>query len=278
MLRTHIGYGSPNKQDTHEGARLAARRGRGAPDQGGLRLGPGRPLPRARTRCSSTSGRPPASAARRPRPSGTSAPRPTAPSIPTLWDELSLVMEGRLPDGWDAELPRFRPTTAASPPARRRSQVIQWAAAQRAAPGQRLGRPRAVDAHRDRRRRLGRPRATTRGRNVHYGVREHGMGAIVNGLNLHGLRAFGSTFFNFSDYMKGADAAGGAHAPAGDLRLHPRLDRARRGRADPPADRAAGAPARHAEPLHGPAGRSERDRAGLALRARARRTRRSPSR
>jgi transketolase len=43
-----------------------------------------------------------------------------------------------------------------------------------------------------------------RGRNVHYGVREHSMGAIVNGLNLHGLRAFGSTFFNFLDYMKGA--------------------------------------------------------------------------
>ena len=42
------------------------------------------------------------------------------------------------------------------------------------------------------------------GRNVHYGVREHGMGAIVNGLNLHGLKAFGSTFFTFSDYMKGA--------------------------------------------------------------------------
>ena len=42
------------------------------------------------------------------------------------------------------------------------------------------------------------------GRNVHYGVREHGMGAIVNGLCLHGLKAFGSTFFNFSDYMKGA--------------------------------------------------------------------------
>jgi transketolase len=42
------------------------------------------------------------------------------------------------------------------------------------------------------------------GRNVHYGVREHAMGAIVNGLNLHGLRAFGSTFFNFLDYMKPA--------------------------------------------------------------------------
>jgi transketolase len=42
------------------------------------------------------------------------------------------------------------------------------------------------------------------GRNVRYGVREHAMGAIVNGLVLHGLRAFGSTFFNFLDYMKGA--------------------------------------------------------------------------
>src|SRR4029450_9246093 len=42
------------------------------------------------------------------------------------------------------------------------------------------------------------------GRNVPYGVREHGMGAIVNGLVLHGFRAFGSTFFNFLDYMKPA--------------------------------------------------------------------------
>jgi transketolase len=42
------------------------------------------------------------------------------------------------------------------------------------------------------------------GRNVHYGVREHAMAAIVNGLNLHGLRAYGSTFFNFLDYLKPA--------------------------------------------------------------------------
>ncbi len=43
------------------------------------------------------------------------------------------------------------------------------------------------------------------GRNVRYGVREHAMGAIVNGINLHGgLRAFGSTFLTFSDYMRGA--------------------------------------------------------------------------
>ena len=40
------------------------------------------------------------------------------------------------------------------------------------------------------------------GRNLHFGIREHGMGAIVNGLTLHGLRAFGAGFFIFSDYMK----------------------------------------------------------------------------
>jgi transketolase len=42
------------------------------------------------------------------------------------------------------------------------------------------------------------------GRNLHFGVREHGMGAIVNGLTLHYLRGYGSTFFTFSDYMRGS--------------------------------------------------------------------------
>ena len=43
------------------------------------------------------------------------------------------------------------------------------------------------------------------GRNIHYGVREHAMAAINNGLALHGgLLPFGATFLNFLDYMKGA--------------------------------------------------------------------------
>jgi transketolase len=43
------------------------------------------------------------------------------------------------------------------------------------------------------------------GRNFRFGVREHGMGAIVNGINLHGgLRCFGATFLTFSDYMRGS--------------------------------------------------------------------------
>ncbi|HEX2702512.1 MAG TPA: transketolase [Solirubrobacteraceae bacterium] len=42
------------------------------------------------------------------------------------------------------------------------------------------------------------------GRNFHFGIREHAMGATVNGLTLGGLRAYGATFLVFSDYMKGA--------------------------------------------------------------------------
>jgi transketolase len=42
------------------------------------------------------------------------------------------------------------------------------------------------------------------GRNVHFGIREHAMGAILNGLALFGLRPYGGTFLVFSDYMRGA--------------------------------------------------------------------------
>ena len=42
------------------------------------------------------------------------------------------------------------------------------------------------------------------GRNINFGIREHAMGAIMNGMALSGLRAFGSTFLVFSDYLRGA--------------------------------------------------------------------------
>jgi transketolase len=45
---------------------------------------------------------------------------------------------------------------------------------------------------------------TPSGKNLHYGIREHAMGAIVNGLSLSKLRAFGATFFIFSDYLRPA--------------------------------------------------------------------------
>jgi transketolase len=45
---------------------------------------------------------------------------------------------------------------------------------------------------------------TPGGKNLHYGIREHAMGAVVNGLSLSKLRAYGSTFFIFSDYARPA--------------------------------------------------------------------------
>jgi transketolase len=114
-----------------------------------------------------------------------------------------IVAHQGLPEGWNEGLPEFSPddkpiaTRAAS------GQVIQWAA-------ERV--PELVGGSAD----LASSNNTdikdggdvVKGdygqRNYHFGVREHGMGAIVNGLNLHGLRAFGGTFFTFSDYMRGA--------------------------------------------------------------------------
>ncbi|MBK8726481.1 MAG: transketolase [Holophagaceae bacterium] len=47
--------------------------------------------------------------------------------------------------------------------------------------------------------------ARENGRNFHFGVREHGMGAILNGMALHGgLRPYGATFLQFADYMRGS--------------------------------------------------------------------------
>jgi transketolase len=122
---------------------------------------------------------------------------------PELADQLLMIAGGQMPEGWDADLPRFDP--ADDPIATRKAseKAIQWAA----------GRvPHLIGGSAD--------LATSTntdiadggdvekneygGRNLRFGVREHGMGAIVNGLGLHGFRAFGATFLVFSDYMRGA--------------------------------------------------------------------------
>ena len=77
------------------------------------------------------------------------------------------------------------------------------------------------------------------GRNIHYGVREHAMGAIANGMAYHGgVRPFVATFFCFSDYMRPAVRLAALNELPVHLRLDARLDRARRGRPDAPAGRA----------------------------------------
>jgi transketolase len=202
VLRTHIGYGSPNKQDTHKahGSPLGEEEVRLTKEAYGWDpdaqfLVPDEVLQHFRETAGERGAQAEADWNER-----AAAYRSEHPD---LWDELALVMEGRLPDGWDADVPRFRPEDGRIATRKASQTVIQWAAARV---------PHLVSGSADLE-----PSTLTliegggsvsrgdyAGRNVHYGVREHGMGAIVNGLCLHGLKAFGSTFFTFADYMKGA--------------------------------------------------------------------------
>jgi transketolase len=202
VLRTHIGYGSPNKQDTEKahGSPLGedevrlTKEGYGW-DPDAQFLVPAEVLAHFRETAGERGARAQAE--------WTERAEAYRAEHPGLWDELSLAIEGRLPDGWDAEVPRFRPEGGMVATRKASQSVIQWAA-------ERV--PHLVSGSADLE-----PSTLTlidgggsvtkgdySGRNLHYGVREHGMGAIVNGLCLHGLKAFGSTFFTFSDYMKGA--------------------------------------------------------------------------
>src|ERR1700720_911460 len=122
---------------------------------------------------------------------------------PELADRLHRMQRRELPEGWDKKLPTF-PADAKGIATRESSgkvlnvvaESIPWLIGGSAA--------------------LATPKKTTlkfegagdfqggsyAGRNLHFGVREHVMGASVNGLTVTGIRAFGATFFNFSDYMR----------------------------------------------------------------------------
>jgi transketolase len=74
------------------------------------------------------------------------------------------------------------------------------------------------------------------GNYISYGVREFGMAAIMNGMALHGgLLPFGGTFLMFSEYARNALRMAALMKQRVIYRVHPRFDRPRRRRPDPPA-------------------------------------------
>jgi transketolase len=122
---------------------------------------------------------------------------------PELWAEIGQMQRRDLPAGWDRNLPVFPadPKGIAGRDASGKvlnvlAQNIPWFLGGSAdlAPSNktRLTFQGAGDFQ----------AGTPSGRNLHFGIREHSMGAIVNGLSLSKLRAFGATFFVFSDYMR----------------------------------------------------------------------------
>jgi len=100
---------------------------------------------------------------------------------------------------------------------------------------------------------------TPKGRFIHYGIREHGMAAAMNGIFLHGgFAPNGATFLVFTDYARPAMRLA-ALMGAGVVYCHdPRFDRSRRRRTDPSAGRTSRGAARHSQHARVPARRCDR--------------------
>jgi transketolase len=125
--------------------------------------------------------------------------------FPQLADQLNRMQTGQLPDGWDNDLPNFPADPKGM--ATRESSGKTLNALAKNIPWLMGG---SADLAKSNKTNLTFEGAGEfypnqyRGRNVHFGVREHAMGAIVNGMTTSKLRAFSATFFNFSDYMRPA--------------------------------------------------------------------------
>ncbi|MEE9150135.1 MAG: transketolase [Candidatus Tectomicrobia bacterium] len=122
---------------------------------------------------------------------------------PDLVQQLEVMQAGKLPDGWDQDIAVY-PADERGAAGRDTSAQVQNAIAQRVpwlvggaadlAPSTktRLTFDGAGDFQ----------KGSPAGRNLHFGIREHAMGSIMNGMALSGLRAFGSGFLIFSDYSR----------------------------------------------------------------------------
>jgi transketolase len=124
-----------------------------------------------------------------------------AAAQPELAAAFRRALAGELPEGWDRDLPTFgandaQATRQASGKAlnalaKRVPEIIGGDADLSVSTSTALKDAGSFDAQ------------TGAGRNLHFGVREHAMGAIANGIAYHhGLRPFVATFFCFSDYMR----------------------------------------------------------------------------
>ena len=204
VVNSHIGYGSPNKHDTNEahGEPLGekevqlTKKNYGWPEDANFlvpdgvldhfRLGIGKRGPELRQKWSKLFD-------------------DYAKKYPELAEELKQMQRRELPKGWDKDLPSY-PADAKGVATRESSGKVLNTLAQNV-PWLIGGSADLAGSDRTRLKFEGagdfQP-GSYGGRNLHFGVREHGMGAAVNGLVVSKIRSYGGTFFNFSDYMKPA--------------------------------------------------------------------------
>ncbi|MBI3159308.1 MAG: transketolase [Chloroflexi bacterium] len=123
---------------------------------------------------------------------------------PELASDLARALTGQLPDGWEDSLPVFEPSLKGMATRVSSGKVINTLANQIL---DLIGG--SADLHPSTKTWIESSpafaRDTPEGRNIHYGVREHAMGAIVNGMATYpGVIPFGATFLVFADYMRPA--------------------------------------------------------------------------
>ncbi|MBE7171846.1 MAG: transketolase [Williamsia sp.] len=124
-------------------------------------------------------------------------------AFPKEGEQLQQAFRGELPADWDSELPQYKAgeayaTRQASGKALESiKKKVPWLIGGSAD----LASSNEMSTKGDLSFQPGQYQYT----NIWFGVREHGMGAILNGMaSHHGVRVYGGTFFNFSDYMRGA--------------------------------------------------------------------------
>ncbi|WP_153558406.1 transketolase [Roseimaritima sediminicola] len=117
--------------------------------------------------------------------------------------ELKTMFAGELPEGWDSEIPTFEASEKGDATRNSSGKVLNAIAAK--VPFMIGG---SADLAPSTKTLLNFEDAghflpgNPGGRNLHFGIREHAMAAVCNGLSLSGLRAYGATFFVFTDYMR----------------------------------------------------------------------------
>ncbi|MEW6490393.1 MAG: transketolase [Thermodesulfobacteriota bacterium] len=199
-VRTHIGFGSPGKQDTADahGAPLGPDEARRAKENLGWPLEPAFHVPEAAREPYLRA----AEGGRRAREAWDAlllAYRRAHPELAAEWERR---MAGRLPEGWEKALPAF-PADPKGAATRVSGGKVMNALAKvlpelvggsaDLAPSTKTLLSGEGDFTRE----------NPAGRNLRFGIREHGMAAVMNGMANHGgIRPYGSTFFVFADYLR----------------------------------------------------------------------------
>jgi len=121
-------------------------------------------------------------------------------AFPELAAEFESFLKGELPKGWEAALPTYAVTEKA---ATREASGKTLNAIASVIPNLIGGSADLAPSNNTDLKDGGTFSRSESGRNFHFGIREHAMGAVLNGMTLHGgLRTFGATFLIFSDYMR----------------------------------------------------------------------------